>query len=190
MTTRETGPAERAAADKLRELQCQQMRHDRAYHLDVWSLPIPERMAHYCIHFAKYAGQLLDENAGTRRAAVVDTAVIALAAANTINLDLRATETFAGLAHAASLEAFCRPEATAQGKRPLHEAYLPLLAQYARATDKACHLERYDVRGAYEAVVPALLRLAFAHLSETGEIAETLKARLREIESRTPLLSD
>lgn len=78
----------------LRQLQIAQYRHDEVAHRDIAWLPVPQRLTHFTLHFAKYAGALVranrahDEVEGKR--VLADAFAIVLAMANTLQIDLRA----------------------------------------------------------------------------------------------------
>lgn len=79
---------------KLLDLQKRQREHDKEHHHDIYTLPYPDRMNHYVLHFSKYVGRLSREYADqdTRmeqlEKTLADSFIVALAAANTLNLDL------------------------------------------------------------------------------------------------------
>lgn len=71
----------------LAELQREQFRHDQRNHSDIAYLPKPDRLKHYGLHFAKYAGRLArgaDEPKSVERT-VADAALVCLSAANTLH---------------------------------------------------------------------------------------------------------
>ena len=78
------------------DLQKRQLKHDREHHRDIYTLPYPDRMNHYVLHFSKYVGRL-SRNYGDEEIrkeqlekTLADSSIVALAAANTLNLDLQA----------------------------------------------------------------------------------------------------
>ncbi|MGE3916619.1 MAG: hypothetical protein AB7F78_13060, partial [Hyphomicrobiaceae bacterium] len=76
----------------LLRMQREQYLHDRRNHADVMSLPRGDRLKHYGLHFAKYVGRLarsLDEVPEHRTP--VDVLLIALSAANTLQINLATT---------------------------------------------------------------------------------------------------
>ena len=73
-------------------LRCQreQHHHDKRNHADILGLPKPDRLKHYGLHFAKYAGRLArgqDEPKSIDRT-IVDTFLVSLSAANTLHQNL------------------------------------------------------------------------------------------------------
>src|SRR5438067_1321862 len=77
----------------LRKLQAAQYRHDQAAHMDIAGLAVPQRVTHFTLHFSKYVGQLAHATRKTDdpliQKVVTDSFVIALAAANAMNVDLQ-----------------------------------------------------------------------------------------------------
>lgn len=71
----------------LREQQRLQYQHDLNNHLDILSLPRVDRLKHYGLHFAKYAGRFARGNAETKtvQETLVDTFLVGLSAANVLN---------------------------------------------------------------------------------------------------------
>lgn len=79
----------------LIDLQNQQVTHDRDHHHDIYTLPHPQRMNHYVLHFSKYVGRLSETHSSeeTRQQqlekTLADSFIVVLASANTLNLDLQ-----------------------------------------------------------------------------------------------------
>jgi hypothetical protein len=82
------------APKQLKELQIAQRAHDQAFHRDVFHLSSPDRVKHYCLHFAKYVGRIARETGDdealrqTLRATLTDAAIICLALSDVLNVDL------------------------------------------------------------------------------------------------------
>lgn len=80
---------------KLIDLQKRQQEHDKGFHQDIFNISYPDRMNHYVLHFSKYVGRLSKEYSDEKRRTeqlektLADSIIVALAAANTLNLDLR-----------------------------------------------------------------------------------------------------
>lgn len=79
----------------LLELQKRQQEHDKGHHRDIYSLSYPGRMNHYVLHFSKYVGRLAqdytddDMQREQIQKTLADSFIVALASANTLNLDLQ-----------------------------------------------------------------------------------------------------
>lgn len=71
----------------LREQQKLQYQHDLANHLDILSLPRADRLKHYGLHFAKYAGRFArgEAEAKSVEETLVDAFLVSLSAANVLN---------------------------------------------------------------------------------------------------------
>jgi len=84
-----------STSTKLIDLQKRQNEHDRVHHPDIYNTSYPDRMNHYVLHFSKYVGRLSrqDNNEGELEAnlskTIADSFIVGLAAANTLNLDLK-----------------------------------------------------------------------------------------------------
>ncbi|WP_254280766.1 hypothetical protein [Haloarcula marina] len=78
----------------LIELQKRQHDHDREHHQDIFNTSYPDRMNHYVLHFSKYVGRLSEQNSNDQEVTkhlektLADSFIVALAAANTLNLDI------------------------------------------------------------------------------------------------------
>ncbi|MDR6872062.1 hypothetical protein J2Y55_003078 [Bosea sp. BE125] len=82
------------SASELHKLQTEQFRHDQRNHSDIICLSKPDRLKHYGLHFAKYAGRMAR---GTKEAiaferTVTDAALVCFSAANTLHQRLDAFE--------------------------------------------------------------------------------------------------
>lgn len=77
------------------DLQKRQQKHDQGHHQDIFTLPYPERMNHYVLHFSKYVGRLSHDYANEDvreeqvEKTIADSFIVGLAAANTLNLDMQ-----------------------------------------------------------------------------------------------------
>jgi hypothetical protein len=80
---------------EIADLQRTQYAHDMRNHFDILSLRKTDRLKHYGLHFAKYAGRLArgtDEYKPVERT-LIDATLVSLSAANTLHQDL-SKETF------------------------------------------------------------------------------------------------
>lgn len=76
----------------LSTLQRHQHDHDEKYHPDIFTLPHPEQLRHYALHFGKYTGRLTERaaiNDEKLKQTLADIFIIALAAANILNMEIR-----------------------------------------------------------------------------------------------------
>ncbi|MBJ3785620.1 hypothetical protein [Devosia sediminis] len=74
----------------LLEQQREQFAHDRRNHSDIVCLPRADRLKHYGLHFAKYAGRMARGDAEEKSQAqtVVDAILVSLSAANALSQHL------------------------------------------------------------------------------------------------------
>src|SRR5438128_2686877 len=88
-----------SAADELFALQVAQLKHDEFYHREIARLTVHARLNHMALHFAKYVGHLASaieaNDQRLIRRTITDAFVITLSSANTLNLSLGATISFA-----------------------------------------------------------------------------------------------
>lgn len=112
----------------MRKRQQEQHEHDLRNHFDILSLSRVDRLKHYGLHFAKYAGRLARGDAETksRTETLVDAFLVALSAANALNQALSDGNNVQGAAESLSDLAF-----TDQAGR------------FADACEKIDHLEEF-----------------------------------------------
>jgi len=78
----------------LIDLQKRQHNHDKEHHQDIFNTSYPDRMNHYVLHFSKYVGRLSENNPDEQKPTeylektISDCFIVALASANTLNLDI------------------------------------------------------------------------------------------------------
>lgn len=79
---------------EMKKRQQLQYEHDLRNHFDILSLSRLDRLKHYGLHFAKYAGRLArgETEAKSRKDTMVDAFLVALSAANTLNQRLSNVE--------------------------------------------------------------------------------------------------
>src|SRR5260221_5150544 len=85
------GPRAMTVQEQLLALQWSQLKHDELYHKEITLLPVADRMKHFALHMAKYLGyfaEAMDSDSDRFERTLVDAFIIALAAANTLSLDL------------------------------------------------------------------------------------------------------
>ena len=79
-------------ADKLYQLQLNQLHHDERFHKEVVRLPVHQRINHMALHFAKYSGQLASEfitpsfSKEQRSKLIIDCFAIAISSVNILNV--------------------------------------------------------------------------------------------------------
>jgi hypothetical protein len=82
------------SAQQLSRLQQEQYQHDKRNHSDIICLPKPDRLKHYCLHFAKYVGRLARGSAERTppNQTLTDALLVSLSAANTLHQNLGSIE--------------------------------------------------------------------------------------------------
>jgi len=182
-------------AGQLLLLQWAQLQHDELYHRDIVILPVGTRLKHMTLHMAKYLGYFAETSiaAGenqriTFERALIDTFVIALASANTLNFDLGRN---------LSPELSSAPTLADLGHRLLsidQERYkgLPFLitfaarvGQLAKAAESLDHLESQPYREAFREGMWSLFELVVGRSADEGiDLDAMYRERMREVESR------
>lgn len=77
--------------EQLFNLQIAQLEHDELFHKEITRLNIHQRLNHMALHFAKYSGKICDcilnnPNEQNLKRTIVDSFVISVTCANTLNL--------------------------------------------------------------------------------------------------------
>lgn len=153
----------------LRDLQASQLEHDRRAHKQVLCWPFQRRVTHFSLHFAKYQATLLTtdpvRDSGIRRRVLTDSFIIAMAAANTLDLELPSSNVEALNSH------------------DLLISYVVATGKMAKACEAMDHGEPFDFRDALEISVAALASLtrALARLERIDLVAST-RERWSEVE--------
>ncbi|MFH1554745.1 MAG: hypothetical protein ABII76_07785 [Pseudomonadota bacterium] len=120
-------PCDVLSGNELGKLQREQFRHDQRNHSDIICLSKPDRLKHYGLHFAKYAGRMARGAKETIKfeRTVTDAALVCFSAANTLHQKL---DSFAP-------------------KRVSHQDHLLVLTdaagRFADACEKIDHLEEF-----------------------------------------------
>lgn len=118
------------ASVSMRERQRAQHEHDLKNHFDIVSLSRQDRLKHYGLHFAKYAGRLARgaSEVKTRKETFVDAFLVVLSAANALN------------------QALTNPEdGQPVAKAPSDLAFTDHAGRFADACEKIDHLEEFRV---------------------------------------------
>jgi hypothetical protein len=180
------------AGEVLCRLQLEQQKHDKDYHSDVFYLPSPQRIGHLVFHFSKYAGRLVDRAESSSQVdgrTLVDTFLVALSAANLLNLDLASLvaphDETESLEQLGCLLAAETPESSADP-----EWFLRCLVREGGRMAKACealdHLEAFDSRGAFEVSTLAIVRGCLVAAALAGlDLVVVTRERWQEIERRS-----
>ncbi|WP_430262235.1 hypothetical protein [Neorhizobium sp. DAR64862/K0K3] len=112
----------------MRDRQRAQHEHDLKNHFDILSLSRQDRLKHYGLHFAKYAGRFArgTSEVKTRRETLVDAFLVVLSAANALN------QALADLEHDSPV-----------AEVPTDLAFTDHAGRFADACEKIDHLEEF-----------------------------------------------
>lgn len=113
----------------MRTRQQVQYKHDLRNHFDILSLSRADRLKHYGLHFAKYAGRLArgDREDKSKKETLVDAFLVSLSAANALNQDLSDVE--------------CSPPAATETLT--NWVFTDYAGRFADACEKIDHLEEF-----------------------------------------------
>lgn len=113
---------------KMKERQQAQHEHDLENHFDILSLSRLDRLKHYGLHFAKYAGRFARGEAETKSRAqtMTDAFLVSLSAANALNQSLSDVE----VGHR-------------NGEAPSDLEFTDQAGRFADACEKIDHLEEF-----------------------------------------------
>ena len=169
----------------LRELQISQYRHDEVAHRDIAWLPVPKRLTHFTLHFAKYAGALVTAHRAHNKPDVerilADTFAILLATANTLNLDLQAK--------------LATDDHSENTDNPSTEGLLLRFCEAVGPMAKACeavdHMENFPSRSTLDAGVVSILQVVAA-LADSADVdlVSAAEARWKVAERKSFLFSE
>lgn len=186
---------------ELLTLQHQQQEHDREYHRDIYTLPYPDRMNHYILHFSKYVGRLSqdypdDDMRGQQlEKTIADCFIVALATANTLNLNLQnELEEMFGLEED-NIDDWADMLNTSDEMMKLEELQDWLFKQLAtpagnmaNAMESLDHMESVDARQIWEEeTIDIVANLMIASESLNPDLEKLLEERWTEIEEQSIL---
>lgn len=166
------------SAATLDRLQLDQFQHDELYHREISRLPTQAKLRHMALHFAKYAGNLLESEGDpdTLRRITTDVFVIGTTTANALNvrLALELADLAANpLVETDSFAAFVRA-LTVHGGR------------MAAACEKLDHLEDYPFRPVIKAATVELLQSSLNVCRANGwDVQDLVASRLQPIKEKS-----
>ena len=144
----------RQILSNLQELQVAQREHDLAAHQDILLLPIPRRLTHFTLHFAKYQGAihraLRTGEEATAKRVLIDSLAIALAAANALNVDLAQR-----IGH--GLQKLGPALDSEKSALSVLGYYCEIVGEMAKACEALDHLEAFPSRETLESSIVALI---------------------------------
>ena len=149
----------------MRARQQAQHEHDLKNHFDILSLSRLDRLKHYGLHFAKYAGRFArgEAEAKSRPETMTDAFLVALSAANALN---QALPDVGG--------------GTAGGEVPSDLAFTDQAGRFADACEKIDHLEEFRTIAldANAALVEWIVRHAAADGLDLDALVEERRGQL------------
>jgi hypothetical protein len=153
------------------QIQLDQFKHDEMYHREIARLSTQDRLKHMALHFAKYAGNVVESGGddAALRKAVIDTFIIAVSTANVLNVQL----------------SDALPEVSDQ----ISESFATTLAiragHMAAACEKLDHLEDVAFRPIIRQCVISLVRAAAAEAEHRGwDIVSLVHDRLAGVKQK------
>lgn len=169
-------------------LQLQQHIHDKIAHADILGLSVDRRVTHMVLHFAKYVGRCFSMEQSDKAAykkLVVDTAIIALACANALQIRLQDHDDFVETEGFDGLD-FSDP-------KKFGSAIAVPTSKMAKAAESLDHLEDYPYRRCFEENTAKVAGLAFSAARDIGlGLPDAIRNKWAQIESnrKGPLSSD
>jgi hypothetical protein len=174
-----TGLVENLPVRELMDrIQLEQFRHDELYHREISRLPTQAKLKHMALHFAKYAGNLMESGSDPAvfKRIVTDVFVIATTTANTLNVRL------ADELSVVMSDEFSEMDSLAA----MSKALTVNAGRMAAACEKLDHLEDYPFRPVIKAATLELLRASLnVCRSETWAIQDLVAARLHPIKQKS-----
>ena len=173
----------------LIELQDHQRQHDELAHTDILCLTVRDRMKHMVLHYAKYAGRLYSlksDDFARISATVVDTFIICLATANTLNIDLQQR-----LSNRSKVLPFDQGMSNQkEDDRSAFDVLVGSLIVEAGKMAKACesldHLEKYDYRAVLEEGTIGLTKAVLEFAQDQGiDLRQAVATRWRQVEEKS-----
>lgn len=155
------------------ELQQIQYKHDLRNHFDILSLHKNDRIKHYGLHFAKYAGRFARGKAEEKslKATITDALLVCLSSANTLHIRLANTSLIEN-----------NPET-------LFKSFVSNMGKYCDGCEKIDHMEPFidQVKSANQNIFNVLISMA---LSSNVDIINALEERRLQLKERAFFVSD
>lgn len=183
----------KSAESILLPIQMAQYEHDQLAHRDILNLDTQMRVKHMTLHFLKYAGKIAyaRDNGDEHELSniIIDTFIICLATANTLNVSIGETIK----PTASDLESLAHDLAQDIGRKTIFDRVLTDLVKIsgrmAKAIEATDHLENGNPRSELEKLI---VELSLAILAAIGTldipITEAIKQRWRLVEEKSIFL--
>ena len=162
----------------MNRIQLEQFRHDELYHREISRLPTQTKLKHMALHFAKYAGNLIESGGDPAafKRIVTDVFVIATSTANALNV--RVAEELSDLADDAAF--------TENPMMAMRDVLTINAGRMAAACEKLDHLEDYPYRPVIRAAAIELLKASLRVCrAEAWVIQDLVAARLQPIKEKS-----
>jgi hypothetical protein len=160
---------------EIYEYQITQLKHDKAYHREIWVLGVVRGMNHVVLHLMKYLARLGSFSIpdSKNKQAFVDSFIMIVSAGNLLNLS------FSKLIYSSSTEDHaCRFDGD------FIKDYIDLLAEMAKACEATDHQEDYPIRVVWNNSVEKFFVLLVLEAEKRGiNIVTEARNRLLEVES-------
>lgn len=173
----------------LIEAQKRQREHDREFHQDIYTLPYPDRINHYTLHFTKYVGRLSHEYTDEEQLesqlekTLADSFIVSIAAANTLSLDIEENLSDMFGLEAVDIEDWCNQlnqSGETMSSKEIQEWWFEHMAapagHMANALESLDHMESVNVRDILEEntveIISILLIVADMSQMDLMEVAE------------------
>ena len=126
-------------ANSLNAYQARQLKHDRTYHREIWSLGVSRGMKHVALHLIKYLANLsaLPVSSNENKRALIDSFIMIISAGNLLNFPFCAV-----------LDVSSSPSEETLDDSFVDE-YIRLLAEMAKACEATDHQEDYPIRAVW-----------------------------------------
>ncbi len=157
--------------EQLFKLQTAQLDHDELFHKEITRLNVHQRINHMALHFAKYSGSICDcllnaPNESTLKKNIVDSFIISITCANTLNIRISEKLTTEMLDKATSFFALGNNiaalwEINTEDSLWLARNYPVVVGKLAKACESIDHLEPYAYR---ELIADNVIRICFLML--------------------------
>lgn len=179
----------------LLSLQAEQLEHDEGYHKEISRLNIQDRLRHITLHFAKYAGQLLqlDENDQEFQRLLTDVFIISLSCTNVLNRRVWDELHCAVAEDPADLAELGRHLAGEEDVSKLNvDAFARVVAinagRMSAAAEKLDHLEDFPFRRAFNEGCISLAAAAITFAGVRGwDLASMTRDRLTGVKQKNSL---
>jgi hypothetical protein len=187
--------SETSNATVLLRMQWEQLQHDQVYHPEILALSVADRMKHMTLHFTKYTGQiaanLVERNEDRMNRVLVDSFIIVLASANSLQLDLGRRLREGGVPPDANLGVIGADVGHTAGRPEAPDAawllreYATCGGKLAKACESIDHLESFPFRDAMQTEILALCRLLLAETFRRGfDLQAAVRERLDGVERK------